>query len=80
MSKNDAKMFPIIASGSLLSLYLAFKYFNEDVVKQLVFLYLVFVSSATLAGCFNLVLENHFPKVLYTFSMTWRRIQTLLSP
>ena len=80
MSKNDAKMFPIIASGSLLSLYLAFKYFNEDVVKQLVFLYLVFVSSATIDGCFNLVLENHFPKVLYTFSMTWRRIQTLLIP
>lgn len=77
MTKDDAKMFPILASVSLLSLYLAFKYFNEDVVKQLVFIYLIFVSSATLAGCFNLVLENYFPKVVYTFKLTWRIIEIL---
>ena len=71
MNKNDAMVFPLIASGALLSLYIAFKYFNEDVVKQLIFLYLVIVSIFAMAGCFNIILENYFPKVLWSFRLRW---------
>lgn len=64
MNKNDAATFPLLASGALFSLYAAFKYFNEDVVKELIFFYLVIVSSFSMAGCINLYLENVFPKTI----------------
>lgn len=64
MNKNDAATFPLLASGALFSLYAAFKYFNEDVVKELIFFYLVIVSSISVAGCINLFLENIFPKTI----------------
>ena len=39
MTKDDAKKFPIMASATLFSLYLVFKYFNETVVKEVIFVY-----------------------------------------
>lgn len=65
MNKNDAASFPIIASASLFSLYIAFKYFNEDVVKGLIFFYLVIVASMSMAGCFNMYLENKFSQMVF---------------
>ena len=41
MTKDDAKKFPIMASATLFSLYLVFKYFNETVVKEVIFVYLL---------------------------------------
>lgn len=74
MTKDDAKMFPIIASASLFGLYIAFKYFNENVVKELIFIYLIIVSALALASCMNMYLENRFPSEVYHLSLTWRTI------
>lgn len=64
MNKNDAASFPFVASGALFSLYVAFKYFNETVVKELIFFYLTVVASISLAGCVNMIMENYFPKTI----------------
>ena len=65
MNKDDAAMFPLMASGALFSLYIAFKYFNEAIVKELIFLYLVIV-----AGVINMVVENYLPEVMWSFALT----------
>ena len=72
MNKEDAMKFPLIASAALLGLYIAFKYFNENVVKMLIFIYLIIASCVSMAGCFNLVLENYFPLVIYQVNIKWR--------
>ena len=64
MNKDDAASFPFVASASLFSLYIAFKYFNEDVVKGLIFFYLVIVASMAMAGCLNMYLENKFSQMV----------------
>ena len=64
MNKNDAASFPLIASASLVTLYAAFKYFNENFVKELVFLYLVLITSIAFAECINYYMENRCPQVL----------------
>lgn len=64
MNKSDAASFPLIASASLVTLYAAFKYFNENFVKELIFLYLILIASIAVAGCINVFMENLFPKVL----------------
>lgn len=69
MNKNDAATFPLVASVALFSLYAAFKYFNEDVVKKLIFFYLVVVASAAMAGCINIVMENYFPKKILSIDI-----------
>ena len=70
MNKNDAAMFPVMASGALFSLYIAFKYFNENVVKELIFIYLVVVAAAAMAGVINMVLENYWADVVFSYSLT----------
>ena len=72
MTKDDAKKFPILASGTLLSLYLVFKFFDETVVKEVIFVYLLVVSCCAMAGCLNLVLENSLSRVLFHFQISWR--------
>ena len=74
MTKDDAKKFPIMASATLFSLYLVFKYFNETVVKEVIFVYLLIVSCCARAGCLNLVLENYLPRVLFHFQISWRTL------
>ena len=70
MNKDDAAMFPIMASGALFSLYVAFKYFNEAIVKELIFVYLVIVSGIAMAGVINKVVENYMPEVVWSFALT----------
>ena len=70
MNKNDAAMFPIMASGALFSLYIAFKYFNENVVKELIFIYLMVVAAVAMAGVINMVLENYLADVVFSYSLT----------
>ena len=74
MTKDDAKMFPIIASCSLLGLYVAFKYFNEKIVKELIFIYLLIASAVALASLLNMVFENSYSKELFSFSLTKRTV------
>jgi hypothetical protein len=40
MSAKDAKMFPIMAGGTLCFLYVLIKYFGKDVVNKLIMIYL----------------------------------------
>jgi minor histocompatibility antigen H13 len=40
MSAKDAKMFPIMAGGTLCFLYVLIKYFGKDVVNKLIMVYL----------------------------------------
>ena len=70
MNKDDAAMFPLMASGALFSLYIAFKYFNEAIVKELIFLYLVIVAGVVMAGVINMVVENYLPEVMWSFALT----------
>lgn len=70
MNKDDAAMFPLMASGALFSLYIAFKYFNEAIVKELIFLYLVIVAGVAMAGVINMVVENYLPEVMWSFALT----------
>lgn len=72
MNKKDAITFPLIASVALFGLYIAFKYFNENVVKMLIFIYLIIASCVAMAGCFNLVVENYFPLIIYDADIKWR--------
>ena len=72
MNKNDAMTFPLIASAALFGLYIAFKYFNENVVKTLIFFFFFIASCVAMAGCINLVLENYFPLVIYQVNIKWR--------
>ena len=78
MTKDDAKMFPIIASCSLLGLYIAFKYFNEKMVKELIFIYLLIASAVALASLLNMKFENFYSKELFSFSLTKRMILHLI--
>lgn len=72
MNKNDAMTFPLIASAALFGLYIAFKYFNENVVKTLIFIYLIIASCVAMAGCINLFIEDYFPLVIYQVNIKWR--------
>ena len=78
MNKDDAATFPIIASISLFSLYAAFKYFNEDVVKNLIFFYLTVVATLAVAGCINIFMENYYPALLFSFSNEKRIPRSIL--
>lgn len=40
MSAKDAKMFPVMAGGTLCFLYVLIKYFGKDVVNKLIMVYL----------------------------------------
>jgi len=40
MSAKDAKMFPIMAGGTLCFLYALIKFFGKDVVNKLIMVYL----------------------------------------
>lgn len=72
MNKNDAMTFPLIASAALFGLYIAFKLFNENVVKTLIFIYLIIASCVAMAGCINLFFENYFPIVIYQVNIKRR--------
>ncbi|RYH30246.1 hypothetical protein EON65_05790 [archaeon] len=50
LSANDAYKFPFIGSAALLSLYIAFKYFDKDTVNLLLSLYFSLVGVLTLTG------------------------------
>lgn len=79
MNKDDAATFPFVASFALFSLYAAFKYFNEDVVKSLIFFYLTVVATLAVAGCINIFMENYYPAQLFSFSNEKRIFHSISS-
>ena len=59
----DAMQFPLLGSASLFSLYLAFKYFDRNVVNMVISVYFGLVGCAALTVTFSPILGAMLPKV-----------------
>ncbi|XP_070555809.1 minor histocompatibility antigen H13-like isoform X2 [Ptychodera flava] len=74
MSSKDAAMFPIIASGTLLGIYIVFQIFSKEYINLLLTIYFFFLGVLALAhiispGVRKLLTES-FPNVPYHIILT----------
>ncbi|XP_031549797.1 minor histocompatibility antigen H13-like isoform X2 [Actinia tenebrosa] len=74
MTPKDAAMFPIIASCTLLGLYIFFKIFSKEYVNLLLTLYFfvlgVLALTHLIRPTIELLLPSFFPNQVYTFDLT----------
>uniref|UniRef100_A0A7S0SXT6 Signal peptide peptidase n=1 Tax=Chromulina nebulosa TaxID=96789 RepID=A0A7S0SXT6_9STRA len=61
MTEKDVYKFPIVGSLALFSLYIAFKYFNKDIVNLILSLYFSVIGVFTLTGTFAPFLSPYIP-------------------
>lgn len=62
MSRKDAAIFPIIASGTLFGLYLIFKIFSKEYINLLVTGYFFFLGVLALAHIFSPIVNKFIPE------------------
>ncbi|XP_077991243.1 signal peptide peptidase-like isoform X2 [Glandiceps talaboti] len=74
MSSRDAAMFPIIASGTLLSIYIVFQIFSKDYINLLLTIYFFFLGVLALAHIISpairKIIPAAFPNVPYHIIIT----------
>ncbi|KAL8590471.1 Minor histocompatibility antigen H13 [Nucella lapillus] len=61
MSTKDAAMFPLIASGTLLGIYIVFKLFSKEYINLLLAFYFFFLGVLALAHIAGPILEKFIP-------------------
>jgi len=61
MRKEDAFFFPVMASGSIFTLYLAFKFFDRDVVNMIISGYISFMGGVALSTTVSPLLSLILP-------------------
>ncbi|ETV71109.1 hypothetical protein H257_13509 [Aphanomyces astaci] len=82
MTKEDAYMFPVIGSAMLLGLYLAFKFFDKEVVNLLLTTYFALIGTYSLTDAFSPIVrqvafsenESHFVR---KFTLPYFGLKTL---
>lgn len=84
ISAKDAYKFPFIGSAALLSLYVAFKYFDKDMINLLLSLYFSLVGVITLTGSLSKFVVRFVPsQSRYGFKRTFPligEVDALLNP
>lgn len=61
MKKEDAMQFPLLGSASLFTLYLAFKFFDKDMVNLIISLYFVLMGIVALTVTFAPIIGKLLP-------------------
>ncbi|KAF0691044.1 Aste57867_17656 [Aphanomyces stellatus] len=82
MTKEDAYMFPVIGSAMLLGLYVAFKYFDKELVNLLLTTYFALIGTYSLTEAFSPIVqqlafsenESHF---IRKFTLPYFGLKTL---
>uniref|UniRef100_A0ABM0GWD2 Minor histocompatibility antigen H13-like n=1 Tax=Saccoglossus kowalevskii TaxID=10224 RepID=A0ABM0GWD2_SACKO len=74
MSQKDAAMFPLIASGTLLGIYIVFQIFSKEYINLLLTIYFFFLGVLALAHIISpairMMLPSSFPNVPYHLRLT----------